>query len=181
MLFPLMIADHRHRRQTQAISAVRTRGAVPCTDSSGDPIGRSTCVARVDSRRGQWSGDDYLGAGHRGDHPWRVFRWLRHKAGWCRCGSTIGYQSAIMSALSAAADRVGPRPTGQSSDYCGRRPGDDQAGELYADRHAASIAVQPPTTGINGLGTQQALGATTVRPYRSLISAQAIYRREVFQ
>jgi hypothetical protein len=37
-----------------------------------------------------------------------------------------------------------------------------------------------PYAGANGLG-QQAAWATTVRPYRSVISAQAIYRREVFQ
>ncbi len=37
-----------------------------------------------------------------------------------------------------------------------------------------------PYAGANGLG-QQAAFATTVRPYRSVISPQAIYRREVFQ
>jgi hypothetical protein len=37
-----------------------------------------------------------------------------------------------------------------------------------------------PYAGANGLG-EQAAWATTVRPYRSVISAQAIYRREVFQ
>jgi hypothetical protein len=37
-----------------------------------------------------------------------------------------------------------------------------------------------PYAGANGLGEQAAF-ATTVRPYRSVISPQAIYRREVFQ
>ena len=37
-----------------------------------------------------------------------------------------------------------------------------------------------PYAGANGLGQQAAWGQT-VRPYRSVISAQAIYRREVFQ
>ena len=37
-----------------------------------------------------------------------------------------------------------------------------------------------PYAGANGLGQQAAWGET-VRPYRSLISAQAMYRREVFQ
>ncbi len=37
-----------------------------------------------------------------------------------------------------------------------------------------------PYAGANGLGEQAAYG-TTVRPYRSVISPQAIYRREVFQ
>ena len=37
-----------------------------------------------------------------------------------------------------------------------------------------------PYAGQYGLG-QQAAWATTVRPYRSVISPQAIYRREVFQ
>ena len=37
-----------------------------------------------------------------------------------------------------------------------------------------------PYAGDNGLGQQAALGQN-VRPFRRLISAQAIYRREVFQ
>ena len=37
-----------------------------------------------------------------------------------------------------------------------------------------------PNGGTSGLGQQAAWGQT-VRPYRSVISAQAIYRREVFQ
>jgi hypothetical protein len=38
-----------------------------------------------------------------------------------------------------------------------------------------------PYTGPNGLGRQLAFGGRVVRPFRKLLSAQAIYRREVFQ
>lgn len=38
-----------------------------------------------------------------------------------------------------------------------------------------------PYAGLFGLGRQLALAGQTVRPFRKLISAQAIYRREVFQ
>jgi hypothetical protein len=38
-----------------------------------------------------------------------------------------------------------------------------------------------PYAGAYGLGRQLALGGRTVRPFRKLISAQAIYRREVVE
>ena len=38
-----------------------------------------------------------------------------------------------------------------------------------------------PYSGPAGLGRQFALAGRTLRPYRKLISAQAIYRREVVQ
>ncbi len=61
----------------------------------------------------------------------------------------------------------------------------DDAGVQQINEPAGSpIDTGTPTgtyAGVYGLGRQYALAGKTVRPFRKLISAQAIYRREVFQ
>ena len=91
------------------------------------------------------------------------------------------YQSASMSGFQPPANPTSPPG-----------PPDNPVVPIVADggvvyRFAAGVGSPVvsdfeygPQRGPYGLG-QQAAWATTVRPYRSLISAQAIYRREVFQ
>ena len=45
----------------------------------------------------------------------------------------------------------------------------------------STIGAVGPYAGAFGLGRQLALAGRTVRPFRKLISAQAIYRREVVE
>jgi hypothetical protein len=92
------------------------------------------------------------------------------------------YQSATMSGFQPPANPASPPG-----------PPDNPVVPILAGSGVSSLGSPPgagspvvsdfqygPYAGADGLG-QQAAWATTVRPYRSLISAQAIYRREVFQ
>ncbi len=90
------------------------------------------------------------------------------------------YQSATMSGFQPPANPASPPgppnnpvvPILAGSNSLGSPPG--------VGSPVVSDFAYGPYAGANGLG-QQAAWAQTVRPYRSLISAQAIYRREVFQ
>ena len=88
------------------------------------------------------------------------------------------YQSASMSGFEPGADpgEPGGKPVvpivANGSGASSPPPG--VGGEVTSDQQFG------PYAGANGLG-QQAAFAETVRPFRRLISAQAIYRREVFQ
>ena len=86
-------------------------GAVPCTDSS-NPNRTVYCVARVDSRQSDGAETITWVPVIEEITPGRVFRrGRRPRRGWCRCGSTIGYQSASMSAFPPP-QTWPPEPTG---------------------------------------------------------------------
>ncbi len=90
------------------------------------------------------------------------------------------YQSATMSGFQPHADPMAPiSPTNPVVPI----PADDNISVLNPPQGVGNPVVSGwasgPSSGVYGLGNQGAW-AEIVRPYRSLISAQAIYRREVF-
>ena len=142
MLYPLMIPIIPPG-QTQA-RWLSYPGVVPCTDSSG-PNRTVYCVARVDSRAA--SGAEAI--------TWvpvieeitpGAFSVASTQGGLVSLRINLGYQSASMSAYPSQTSW--PPAAHRKSDYCRRRPSDDQRRELYADRHAVAIRNTPPTTGI---------------------------------
>jgi hypothetical protein len=90
------------------------------------------------------------------------------------------YQSASMSGFQPHADPSAP--ISQTNPVV-PIPADDAISVLSPPQGVGNPVISGwasgPSSGLYGLGTQGAW-AKVVRPYRSLISAQAIYRREVF-
>ena len=97
-----------------------------------------------------------------------------------------GYQSATMSAY-ATQQTWPPQPTGaalgasgtvqvsKTGNYTNYSP----SGAFFPQSSDNSV-YSPTYSGPQGLGAQQAWGSL-VRPFRRLLSMQAVYRREVFQ
>ena len=91
------------------------------------------------------------------------------------------YQSATMSGFQPPADPLSPTFARRTPSI--PIPADDAISVLNPPQGVGNPVVSGwasgPSSGLYGLGNQGAW-AKIVRPYRSLISAQAIYRREVF-
>lgn len=190
MLFPAMIAQQGDQVYGGAAGDTYLvyPGAVPCSDSSN--ANRTVyCVARVDARAANgaetitWvpvieeitSAADKAAVGG----PVSPFQVSSPEAGIVALRINYGYESATMSAYPQLPyPPQNPPPPGYSP-Y--------QANDSAVTVNPSNYTPQggPPSgpgpyTGAYGLGEQYAL-LQTVRPYRSLISTQAIYRREVFQ
>jgi Flp pilus assembly protein TadG len=88
------------------------------------------------------------------------------------------YQSASMNGFQPGADPS--QPGGASVVPISASGGGSPPAPTGVGGPVTSDQQFGPYAGANGLG-QQAAWAQTVRPFRRLISAQAIYRREVFQ
>jgi len=92
------------------------------------------------------------------------------------------YQSASMSGFQPPADPTSP--PGPPINPVVPVPADDAISVSIPPQGVGNPVVSAwqfgASSGMYGLG-QQAAWANVIRPYRSLISAQAIYRREVFQ
>ncbi len=91
------------------------------------------------------------------------------------------YQAAMLSAFQPVAPTdVDPLPPNLGfpilADDGGVQENNDRPGSLIADDGSVG-----PYAGPFGLGRQLALAGRVVRPFRRLVTAQAIYRREVFQ
>ena len=88
------------------------------------------------------------------------------------------YQSASMSGYEPGADPS--QPGGKPVVPIGAQGGGSASPPTGVGSPVVSDQQFGPYAGAEGLGQQAAWGET-VRPFRRLISAQAIYRREVFQ
>jgi hypothetical protein len=169
-------------------------GVVPCSDSTS-PNRTVYCVARVDGR----------GSGGAETITWvpvieeinpGAFSLASSQAGLVSLRINYGYESASMSAFPPSQPGVPPQlnapPWAADDNQVAVNPSN------YTPLSAGSASGPGIYSGPYGLGTQEAWAGWTqananpnqnspppmttgVRPYRTLISAQAIYRREVYQ
>ena len=161
-------------------------GAVPCSDNSSDQYASTRtvwCVAEVTAR--QADGTETI--------KWRpvieemqpsqpgqpdAFSVSSSQGGVVSLRINYGYQSAAMSAYQPQQNWP-PEPNGPALTANDAGVTVD-ANSPYTPTGSAPASAAGTYSGQYGLGTQYAWGKS-VRPFRSLISAQAIYRREVFQ
>jgi hypothetical protein len=169
MLYPLMVLAGSDAQATYLVYP----GAVPCSDSRS--ASRNVwCVAEVTGRQGN-GGETITWVPVVEEMNTGAFSVAT--SGLVTVRINFGYQSASMSAYPPQ-QTWPPGPTGLPY---GANDGNVTTSQGFYTPTAAPISSLDNTySGQYGLGSQQAVG-TTVRPYRSLISAQAIYRREVFQ
>lgn len=167
-------------------------GVVPCTDST-NPNRTVYCVARVDSRAADGA-ESITWVPVIEEITPGAFSVASPQAGLVSLRINYGYQSASMSAFP-------PSSTYPPSPNAPPWVANDNEVAVNPSNYSP-ISAGPPSavgtySGPYGLGTQEAWAGWTqkdsvapvqplqkpsgVRPYRSLISAQAIYRREVFQ
>jgi hypothetical protein len=168
MLYPLMVPIiPPGATQAQWLSYP---GVVPCTDGGGRTV---YCVAQVNS----------AATGGTETVSWvpvieeitpGAFSVASSQGGLVSLRVNIGCGSASMSAFPPQTSWP-PAPTGPAI-----VASDDPVTGSYTPTGTPLQSQSTTYNGNQGLGTQQAWGAT-VRPYRRLISAQAIFRREVFQ
>jgi hypothetical protein len=90
------------------------------------------------------------------------------------------FQAALLSSFRNNPDNVAGEPPKENLDFINNADdehvdADDQPGLVSRDSTLGTY------TGTYGLGNQAAFGGKTVRPFRRLLSSQAIFRREVFQ
>ena len=183
MLFPAMIAQQGDQVYGGTAGDVYLvyPGAVPCSDSTN--ANRTVyCVARVDARGAHgaetitWvpvieeitsAADTAAGAS-----PFQV---SSPEAGIVALRINYGYESATMSAYPPSGYPPSPNfPPLQAND------GSVTVNPSNYTPQGGPASGPGPYTGPFGLGEQYA-ALQTVRPYRSLITTQAIFRREVFQ
>ncbi len=174
-------------------------GAVPCTDSA-NPNRTVYCVARIDSRAADGAEtitwvpviQEIVSAADQAANV-SPFSVASPERGIVALRINYGYQSATMSAFPPP-QTWPPQPTGAPW------IADDLEVTVNPSNYTPTGGAPPSAVGTYsgpyGLGTQEAGAGWTqkdpvppaqqqspqgVRPYRSLISVQAIYRREVFQ
>jgi len=189
MLYPMMIVQPGDQVYggDQTHEYLVYPGVVPCADSA-NPNRTVYCVARVDSR--QANGAETI--------TWipvieeitpGAFSVASQQQGLVSLRINFGCQSATMSAFPP------PKTWPPEPDDPPWGAYDDQVttnASNYTPIGVASLATVGTYGGPYGLGTQEAWAKLTrqgmsptpptgVRPFRRLISAQAIYRREVFQ
>ena len=173
-------------------------GVVPCTDST-NPNRTVYCVARVDSRAADGAETITWVPVIEEITPepppaWPPFDVRSTQRGLVALRINYGYQSASMSAFP-------PSSTYPPSPNAPAWVANDNEVAVNPSNYTPISAAPPSAVGTYsgpyGLGTQEAWAGWTqkdpvppsqplqkpagVRPYRSLISAQAIYRREVYQ
>ena len=167
-------------------------GVVPCSDSS-NPNRTVYCVARVDGRSADGA-ETITWVPVVEEITPGAFSVASPQGGLVSLRINYGYQSSSMSAFP-------PSPTYPPQPTAPPWAADDTQVAVKPSNYTP-ISSAPPSavgtySGPYGLGTQEAWAGWTqkdpvprpqpsqrpqgVRPYRSLISAQAIYRREVFQ
>ncbi len=168
-------------------------GVVPCSDSSS-PNRTVYCVARVDSRASDGA-ETITWVPVIEEMTSGAFSVSSPQGGLVSLRINYGYQSSSMSAFPPSGYPPSPNAPPWAAD-------DSQVAvnpSNYSPIGAAPPSVPGTYSGPYGLGTQEAWAGLTqgnnsgqpspppgtpptgVRPYRSLIAAQAIYRREVFQ
>jgi hypothetical protein len=190
MLYPLMIVNYvnaSNNGQNQQEEFLWYPGAVPGTDSNGWPAFRIALVVNRNGTGGaetiEWVPvieellqdvpsatvpDNYYG-----------FNVQSQYGGLVSLRINYPYQSATMSAY-AQETTSPPVPNGQPL------PANDSgvvvlnAGDFTPSTGALTDSVYPTYGGTYGLGSQYAW-LTQVRPFRRVVSAQAVARREVFQ
>ncbi len=175
-------------------------GVVPCTDSTG--ANRTVyCVARIDSRAGDGAESitwvpviqEITSAADQAANV-SPFSVAAPERGIVALRINYGYQSASMTAFPPSSTYP-PSPNGPP--WVANDTEVTVNPSNYTPISSASPSAVGTYSGPYGLGTQEAWDGWTqkdpvpqsqptqqpsgVRPYRSLISAQAIYRREVFQ
>jgi hypothetical protein len=176
MLYPLMIVVQPAAGGDEYLVYP---GMVSCTDSAGRTV---PCIAQVESRTSDGAetitwvpvieevtpGAFSVASGQRGLVALRI---------------NYPYQSASMSSFQPPANPASP-PGPPDNPVVPIEANDANVTVNSNGYTATGEPLQSATNGIYngayGLGQQKAW-AKDVRPYRSLISAQAIYRREVFQ
>ena len=185
MLYPLMILDYQDTSsngQTQQEEFLWYPGAVPGTDSNGWPAFRIALVTGRQNGNGaetiEWVPviEEMLPADSNGYFAFNV---QSQYGGLVSLRINYPYQSATMSAY-AQETTSPPVPNGQAivandSGVTVINPGD-----FSPSSGALSNSVYPTYGGTYGLGSQYAW-LTQVRPFRRVVSAQAVARREVFQ
>jgi hypothetical protein len=201
MLFPAMIVQPGNQVNggNPSDEYLCYSGAVPCADST-NPNRTVYCVARVDSRAADGAEtitwvpviEEIVSAADQAANV-SPFSVASPERGIVALRVNYGYQSATMSAFPPS----GYPPQTNSPPWVA----DDNEVTVNPSNYTPTSAGPPSAVGTYsgpyGLGTQEAWAGWTqkdpvppaqppqqpqgVRPYRSLISAQAIYRREVFQ
>ena len=158
-------------------------GAIPGTDTSGRSM---YCIALVTSRQASGAENiEWVPVIEQAEPPdpsgLDAFNVASSYRGLVALRINFAYQSATMSALSSRQTTLPPEPTGEA---------------ITAQDGSVAVVSNPlgftPTmnteagsldniySGPYGLGSQQAL-LRSVRPFRRVLSAQAVARREVFQ
>jgi hypothetical protein len=164
-------------------------GVVPCADSTS-PNRTVYCVARVDSRAADGA-ETITWVPVIEEITPGAFSVASPQGGLVALRINYGYQSASMSAFPPS-QTYPPQPN--SPPWVAN----DNEVAVNPSNYTPLGGAPPPTPGVYsgpyGLGSQEAWAGWTqkdavppphqptgVRPYRRLISTQAIYRREVFQ
>ena len=192
MLYPAMIAQPGNQVYggNAGDQYLCYPGVVPCTDNTS-PNRTVYCVARIDSRAADGA-ETITWVPVIEEITPGAFSVASPQGGLVSLRINYGYQSATMSAFP-------PSPTYPPQPNSPPWVADDNEVAVNASNYSP-IGGAPPSavgtySGPYGLGTQEAWAGWTqkdprpppqqqpggVRPYRNLISAQAIYRREVFQ
>jgi Flp pilus assembly protein TadG len=177
MLYPLMVPANLDPTSSQATYLVFP-GAAPCSDSR-NPNRTVYCVPEVTARAADGA---------------ETISWVpvieeitpgafslastASQSGMVTLRVNFGYQSPVMSAYPPS-QTWPPEPTGGP---IGANDGEvtTSPGGFYTPTAPPMDSIGGTYSGQYGLGSQQAM-TISVRPFRRLISAQAIYRREVFQ
>jgi hypothetical protein len=187
MLYPLMILDYQGTSSSGQVqnAFLWYPGAVPGTDSNGWPAYR---IALVTGRQAngaetiEWVpvieevlqdnsstvGDSYY-----------AFNVQSQYGGLVSLRINYPYQSATLSAYPQQTTWP-PAPNGQAIAANDSGVTVVNPGDFTPSAGALSNSVYPTYGGTYGLGSQDAW-LTQVRPFRRVVSAQAVARREVFQ
>ncbi len=188
MLFPLMIVVQDAAGDQWLVYP----GMVPCTDSTGTLT--VPCIARVDGSAASGTQTiTWVPVIEEVTPPADVaagltpFSVSSPEAGLVSLRINFPYQSATMSGFQPPANSASPPgppdnpvvPITVAGSQFTPSP-TNQYQPTGTDEPQHQSATNGIYNGTYGLGQQYAW-TTTVRPYRSFISAQAIYRREVFQ
>jgi len=188
MLFPAMIVQPGNQVYggNPADQYLCYPGVVPCTDS-GNSNRTVYCVARVDNRSSDGA-ETITWAPVIEELTPGAFSVASPQAGLVSLRINYGYQSSSMSAFPPS----GYPPEANSPPWGAHDSEVTVNASNYTPTGAGPASGPGTYSGPYGLGTQEAWVGDTqggnpsapppgVRPYRSLISAQAIYRREVYQ
>ncbi len=182
LLFPLMVPANLDPTTSQATYLVFP-GAAQCRDTSGETSAASRtvwCVPKVTARAADGA---------------ETIEWVpvieeitphafslastASQPGMVALRVNFGYQSPVMSAYPPS-QTWPPEPTGGPYGANDGEVTTSPVGNYTPNGQPPMDSIGGTYSGTYGLGSQQAM-TISVRPFRRLISAQAIYRREVFQ